>query len=129
MNFARAELYSAELALFLLPLVNAPRIRALASHGLSSLYSQMRRVSSSSSDNNDRDSRVRVGGGNLSAGEVLLHDSPCTACQSFPVTTPYSAQPCGHVYCYYCVRARCKLDAHFKCPACNQRVLGIMQVS
>ena len=44
----------------------------------------------------------------------------CAFCESLP-TMPYVAD-CGHVYCYYCLRANCLADSHFPCSACGSQV-------
>ena len=33
------------------------------------------------------------------------HASGCPVCGSARCVAPYAAEPCGHVYCYYCLRA------------------------
>ena len=127
-------LYDMELALFLLPLVNAPRIQALIYGIFSSLSFGVREpptrrgVGTSSSSSSSLNDAVLGEEDGVRNDEVQWRgDSSCVACQARPATTPYSAQPCEHVYCYYCIRSRCKLDAQFKCLVCNQRVHGIRQ--
>ena len=104
-----------DLALFLLPLINAPRLHRLAT-GLFSKY-------------------IVPAGGLFGMGEGVggaggvdnraAAGARCTACASHTPTLPYAVQPCGHVYCYYCVRARCEADRNFKCLACDEKVVAI----
>ena len=57
---------------------------------------------------------------------LSLHSSPpadpsvCVFCEK-PPTMARLAQ-CGHVYCYYCLRANCMADSHFLCSACGDKV-------
>lgn len=44
----------------------------------------------------------------------------CSFCES-PPTMPYTTN-CGHVYCYYCLRANCLADREFPCTACGTPV-------
>eukprot|EP00873_Tetraselmis_striata_P019233 jgi/Tetstr1/439497/TSEL_027927.t2 len=39
--------------------------------------------------------------------------------------TPFSAEPCGHTFCYYCLRARTQADRQYSCPICGVRVDGL----
>lgn len=44
----------------------------------------------------------------------------CAFCE-MPPTMPYAAG-CGHVYCYYCLRANCLADSKFPCSTCGVAV-------
>lgn len=44
----------------------------------------------------------------------------CAFCEQSP-TMPRVAD-CGHVYCYYCLRANCMADANFPCSLCSRPV-------
>ena len=44
----------------------------------------------------------------------------CAFCESLP-TMPHTAD-CGHVYCYYCLRANCLADSRFPCCVCGSPV-------
>ncbi len=48
----------------------------------------------------------------------------CSFCESTP-TMPY-ATDCGHVYCYYCLRANCMADGGFPCAACGRAVAELI---
>ena len=47
---------------------------------------------------------------------------PCAICGARDVLVPYAARPCGHRFCYYCLRANTLADARFGCPRCGARV-------
>lgn len=47
---------------------------------------------------------------------------PCSFCGSADVPVPYSALPCKHRYCYYCLRSQCEADPQFCCSRCGLRV-------
>lgn len=49
----------------------------------------------------------------------------CGVCSSAAMPQPYAAQPCGHVFCYYCLRSRTEADARFACPLCSERVTAM----
>lgn len=49
----------------------------------------------------------------------------CGICGAATVLTPYAAQPCGHVFCYYCLRSHVLADCGFTCPRCLARVEGL----
>ena len=42
----------------------------------------------------------------------------CLICGAAEVNVPYAAQPCGHTFCYYCLRAHTLADPGYKCLAC-----------
>ena len=44
----------------------------------------------------------------------------CSFCEGSP-TMPHVAE-CGHVYCYYCLRANCLADSNFPCSVCSRAV-------
>lgn len=44
----------------------------------------------------------------------------CVFCEEAP-TMPRVAE-CGHVYCYYCLRANCLADSNFPCSVCSRPV-------
>jgi peroxin-2 len=44
----------------------------------------------------------------------------CSFCEYSP-TMPHVAE-CGHVYCYYCLRANCLADSNFACSVCSRPV-------
>ena len=47
---------------------------------------------------------------------------PCAICGAGDVLVPYAARPCGHRFCYYCLRGNTQADARFACPRCGARV-------
>ena len=41
------------------------------------------------------------------------------------MAVPYSALPCGHAFCYYCLRAHTLADPAYKCPQCGAAVTAL----
>lgn len=56
---------------------------------------------------------------------LSLIDSQCNLCESPSMLMPYAAHPCGHVFCYYCLRSKTLADSSFECPVCFERVCAI----
>ena len=50
---------------------------------------------------------------------------PCSHCGTAPVPVPYTALPCGHLYCYFCLRQQCAADKGFRCERCFLRVAAM----
>ena len=106
-----------ELLLFLLPLVNVRAIK----HTLRSYLPRLPILSAPGSGSAAAAAAAAGGGG--SAGE-----QPCSICSAAEVLTPYVAEPCGHRFCYYCLRAHCLADAQYSCPLCLRRVEAMRRV-
>jgi len=51
-------------------------------------------------------------------------EADCPICRSSP-SIPFVALPCQHRYCYYCLRTRCSATSSYRCPRCNEVVVGI----
>lgn len=49
-------------------------------------------------------------------------DLVCPICNTSPILIPYKVDPCGHVYCYTCLRRAALTSEHFNCNLCHQRV-------
>jgi peroxin-2 len=47
----------------------------------------------------------------------------CGICEH-PPTTPYQSS-CGHIFCYYCIKANCMADPGFRCTLCSTKVQSI----
>lgn len=98
-----------ELLLFLLPLLNVTQLRRR-------LLDHLPRIAA-------------FGAGSLSGSAVSPEggaaSSVCGICSSSAILQPYAGQPCGHYFCYYCVRSRTEADAHYKCPICQTRIEAI----
>ncbi|CAM6086371.1 unnamed protein product [Calypogeia fissa] len=54
-----------------------------------------------------------------------LREDACPICEASPVTVPYTTIPCGHLYCYFCLRTRCISNSSFHCLKCNTQVGAI----
>ncbi|CAN6456561.1 unnamed protein product [Victoria cruziana] len=53
-------------------------------------------------------------------------DTACPICHRSPAV-PFSAQPCQHRYCYYCLRTRSAANSSFRCVRCNEPVLAMQR--
>ncbi|CAM6045316.1 unnamed protein product [Sphagnum compactum] len=54
-----------------------------------------------------------------------LPEGTCPVCEAYPITTPFMAIPCGHLYCYFCLRTRTLADANFRCRRCSTNVVAL----
>jgi peroxin-2 len=106
-----------ELLLFLLPLVNVRAIK----HTLRSYLPRLPILSAAGSGSAAAAAASLAGGGS-DGGQ------PCGICSSAEILTPYAAEPCGHCFCYYCLRAHCLADAQYSCPLCLRRVEAMRRV-
>jgi len=55
------------------------------------------------------------------SGPVPDNIPGCGVCRADPILTPYRAN-CGHLFCYYCVRASRMAETVFRCPRCSERI-------
>jgi peroxin-2 len=115
-----------DLALFVLPIVSshAARFRDGVRGGRSA------EGGSSAGETGGRDERLRDHR-SPSVADVPI-SSPCAACARSPATNPFVLEPCGHVHCYYCARARAAraggenaAEAGFRCSECGGRATGM----
>ncbi len=108
-----------ELLLFLLPLLNVKAIkRILRSHlpRLPLLGGAASRLPGS-------------GGGAAAAGGGADSRQPCGICNAAEVLQPWAAVPCGHQFCYYCLRSHCLADPQYSCPLCLSRVEAMQRAA
>lgn len=89
-----------ELVLFTLPYLYSTRVRAVFGALASS-------ASSSTRDDADQPSS--------SERRFAVRAYRCVACARDEPVHPFVAEPCGHPYCYYCLRARL-VERPSKCP-------------
>lgn len=68
------------------------------------------------------------GGGGVHALSMQLPVGPCPVCGARDILLPYVAQPCCHVFCYYCLAAHCSADGSFACPLDGERVDGMQRL-
>ena len=102
-----------DLALFVLPMLDPTRLRDAA-----------RAFQSRDGDRRDAPHATRPD------ESVSVGDETCAACGAKPPTAPFAAEPCGHVHCYYCARARRAADpARFRCARCDAKVVGVRRVA
>ena len=103
-----------ELLLFLLPLLN---VRALK-HALRSYLPRLPALGG--------------GGGACAAGAGEPggpgSEAACGICSAPDVPSPWAAVPCGHRFCYYCLRSHCAADPQYSCPLCLRRVDAMQRV-
>ena len=50
---------------------------------------------------------------------------PCPVCGEAEILLPYTAVPCCHVFCYYCLRSNTEADTRYRCPRCLTRVTAM----
>ena len=70
-----------------------------------------------------------VGAGSGGGPEAGGEQQPCGICSAAEILTPYAAEPCGHRFCYYCLRSHCLADAQYSCPLCLRHVDAMRQVA
>ncbi|XP_073246822.1 peroxisome biogenesis factor 2-like [Porites lutea] len=86
----------AEFVFFLLPLINVPKLKNMIVRQFSRPVSL------------DKQPSIKV----------ACHE--CAICNE-PPTSPHQGQ-CGHVFCYYCIKANSLADSSFPCPLCGVAV-------
>ena len=64
-------------------------------------------------------------GGANAAGPRL--NSSCPMCGSTDILIPFEAQPCRHIFCYYCLRSNCEADGGFCCPLDGKHVVALQR--
>ena len=101
-----------EIVLFLLPLINGDAVRRSVQRFLISFNKQQQAQKGAD------------GSSNTSSRYVA-----CPVCGCEDVLLPYAADPCGHRFCYYCLRGSAESDLGFQCPLCLVRVEGIRPAS
>ncbi|KAK9853593.1 hypothetical protein WJX84_000025 [Apatococcus fuscideae] len=110
-----------ELLLFLLPLINLPRLKRL-------LLPYVPRLPSCT----QTASRPRM---NAVAGEAdngrkdRDMTGPCRICSTPRMVVPYQALPCCHCFCYFCLRSQSEHEPDYTCPECGQVVFAIRRRS
>jgi hypothetical protein len=64
----------------------------------------------------------RAGAEGAVAGEAGHGQAPCGICSAAHILSPWAARPCGHQFCYYCLRSHCLADPGYTCPICLAKV-------
>jgi peroxin-2 len=59
--------------------------------------------------------------------QTSIPEGVCPVCRSDPIQTPYIAN-CGHIFCYYCLKQNCMLDAQYPCPRCGVKVQQLKRI-
>ncbi|KAK9845945.1 hypothetical protein WJX81_006604 [Elliptochloris bilobata] len=108
-----------ELLLFLLPLVNVGRLKAAVMSRLPRLSPPIAPAELSAGAGPAQEAGSATAAAAAAAAEV---GQPCAICGARDVLVPYAARPCGHRFCYYCLRGNTLADARFACPRCGARV-------
>lgn len=88
-----------ELLLFTLPLVNVSTVKR-------ALKQYLPRLPMLSLDTN------------MHSQYQQRNANSCGVCGTTEILTPYLAQPCGHTFCYYCLRGHLQADSEYTCPHC-----------
>lgn len=105
-----------ELLLFLLPLVNVKAIK----HALRSYLPRLPMLAGAGG------ALALAPGGQQDQGSG--QQQQCGICSTVDILAPYAAVPCGHRFCYYCLRSHCLADAQYSCPLCLRRVDAMRQL-
>lgn len=109
-----------ELLLFLLPLLNVKALkRMLRSH-----LPRLPLLGGAAAGG-----LASGGPGAAAGGGGLGNRQPCGICNAAELLQPWAAVPCGHTFCYYCLRSHCLADPQYSCPLCLSRVTAMQRVS
>lgn len=49
----------------------------------------------------------------------------CRICQKAEIVVPFEALPCGHVFCYFCLRSHTLAEPGYQCPRCGETVKAL----
>ena len=128
-----------ELLLFLLPLLDVTQLRRRllmylprisgpsAAGGVAAVHGagceQPRARWDMASSGRVNATLMNAGGDAVAAGRAP--NQACGVCAAASMPQPYHAEPCGHLFCYYCLRSSTEADMHFLCPLCSERVAAI----
>jgi len=111
-----------EVLLFLLPLVNAAAVKRAVRSILPRLPAFPFTPISQTARDDDVRSGSRYGNGNSSSNRDIGN---CGICGTSEMLVPYRAEPCGDIFCYYCLRGHTAVDPRFQCPVCLAKVDGM----
>ena len=107
-----------ELVLFTLPYLYSTRVRST----LGALTSHVSRGEGSPTTNVADDAPQR--------NRVAVQAYRCVACGCREPIHPFVAEPCGHPYCYYCLRARLvERPTSCACVKCGKRVAEMRRLA
>jgi peroxin-2 len=109
-----------EVLLFILPLVNAAAVKRAVRSILPRLPTFPFTPISQTIGSNGM-STIRGGDGSIGSSGGTI----CGICGSVDILTPCKAEPCGHIFCYYCLRGHTAVDSRFQCPECLVKVEGM----
>ena len=118
-----------ELLLFALPLFDLPKIRAMLASVLPRLPSPSALLAWPRGATVNRIESEPEGRESTEVTDQSLRPAaPCPICACPEILLPYTAWPCGHVFCYYCLRANCEADVAFSCPLDGRRVASMRRL-
>lgn len=114
-----------ELLLFLLPLLDVRSIK----RGLRTYLPRLPGLMGGHDGGGSGDVAA-VAGRSATAGAVVAAapGGPCGICGEREPLLLYAAQPCGHAFCYYCLRSQTAADVEYCCPLCAARVEAMQRV-
>jgi len=113
-----------ELLLFLLPLLSAARLRG-ALRGLLARVRGPAALAGASASTDAGGAPGAPGAKAAAAAVTSTSGNACPVCAVAEPGTPFCAAPCGHVFCFYCLRASTLADAAFACPLDGRRVTAM----
>lgn len=109
-----------ELLLFVLPLVNVKAIK----HALRSHLPRLPILSAAAGGGVGAAREAAAARGSAQQAGTQWRE-PCPICSAAEVLSPWAAEPCGHMFCYYCLRSHCLADPQYSCPLCLRRVEAV----
>ncbi|KAH7625018.1 hypothetical protein Ndes2526B_g00394 [Nannochloris sp. 'desiccata'] len=107
-----------EVLLFLLPLVNAAAVKRAVRSILPRLPTFPFTPTSQTTPAIDGVTRSHSGSNSSRVRN-------CGICGTGEMLIPYKADPCGDMFCYYCLRGHTAIDPRFQCPVCLAKVEGM----
>jgi peroxin-2 len=110
-----------ELLLFVLPLVNVAAVKRALRSFLPRLPILMMSSTSSAYCSSDQQQQQRQ------QQQQQEQQGVCGICGITPILCPYTALPCNHKYCYFCLRSHTEADPQYQCPICLVRVEAMQQ--
>jgi len=111
----------AEMVLFLIPMINLPKLKNFLYRLLFHTENTSKLVKQQQQEQNIPNLSQQKTNDKM----LLLTNVTCPICELSPIQVPYVCNPCGHVFCYYCIQnARYEQgnSKDFNCPKCSKQL-------